>query len=113
LSCRFWRRPVLSILEGFDMQPNNLPDPGWMNDRQRGAGLGRDIAAPSRSLRFRLGRVPLDDGGYDKGGAYWGIGKPLWFASNQDGEGLWLRAECRADAMSAILADRGGACFPN
>jgi len=29
-------------------------------------------------------RVPLDNGGYDKGGAYWGIGKPLRVSYTKD-----------------------------
>ena len=28
---------------------------------------------------FRLVRCPLDSGGYDRGGAYWGIGTPLYY----------------------------------
>ncbi len=29
-------------------------------------------------------RVPLDSGGYDKGGAYWGIGSQLWVSYTKD-----------------------------
>lgn len=32
------------------------------------------------ALRFYLRRMPLDSGGYDSGGAYWGLGTPLWHA---------------------------------
>lgn len=28
---------------------------------------------------FRLVRCPLDSGGYDRGGAYWGIGESLYY----------------------------------
>jgi hypothetical protein len=28
---------------------------------------------------FRLIRCPLDSGGYDRGGAYWGLGEPLYY----------------------------------
>lgn len=28
---------------------------------------------------FRLMRCPLDNGGYDQGGAYWGLGEPLYY----------------------------------
>jgi hypothetical protein len=53
------------------------PDRGYMGDRSRGASMGRfnagleydvlDNAAP-----FHLVRIPLDSGGYDRGGVYWG-----------------------------------------
>lgn len=32
--------------------------------------------------------VPLDEGGYDEGGAYWGIGKALWMVEGVDEEHL-------------------------
>lgn len=30
--------------------------------------------------------VPLDSGGYDKGGAYWGLGSPLRLRYTKDGQ---------------------------
>jgi len=30
-------------------------------------------------------RIPLDSGGYDKGGAYWGLGAPLYAEYSKDG----------------------------
>lgn len=58
--------------------------------------------------RIYLRRVPLDRGGYDRGGAYWGIGAPLWEALDCDGNGRIFRAASRDKAKAAILAD-----FPN
>lgn len=49
-----------------------------------GAPMGRSeyiICNPVPStLRFKLFRVRLDNGGYDDGGAYWGTGAPLYCA---------------------------------
>lgn len=46
----------------------------------------------------RLFRVKLDSGGYDDGGAYWGIGAPLWCAIDDDGNRQFVRAYSRARA---------------
>lgn len=69
------------------MTTKTLPEsPGWMGDPKRGAALGRgpaklpDADAPKIELR----RVRLNNGGYDTGGAYWGIGEPLYWMSNAD-----------------------------
>lgn len=85
------------------------PDPGWMGDRRRGAGMGR----PSRrnpdapaAQRFYLQRMRLDSGGYDAGGAYWGLGAPLFRYQSEDGENTGhLRARHRAAAKTAVLQD--------
>jgi hypothetical protein len=58
-----------------------------------------------------LRRVYLDSGGYDKGGAYWGVGQPLYEAQDQDGNGFILRAWDRDEAKRAILADFPDANF--
>ncbi len=35
--------------------------------------------------RFHLQHVPLDTGGYDRGGAYWGLGDPLyWYGPEEN-----------------------------
>ena len=50
---------------------------------RRGAPMGRsDVILPpgsekETSERIYDRRVPLDSGGYDKGGAYWGVGAEL------------------------------------
>lgn len=55
-----------------------------------------------------LARVPLDRGGYDPGGAYWGAGSPLWCVWDGDGRVFYKRArdpgEIRALFPSAIWA---------
>ena len=66
-----------------------------------GAPMGR------RSIgvhgKVRLARVRIDSGGYDPGGAYWGIGQPLWCAWNDEGE-VYFRASDR-EAAKAKLPD--------
>lgn len=37
-----------------------------------------EITCTADSPPFYLVRVPLDSGGYDSGGAYWGLGAPLY-----------------------------------
>lgn len=78
-----------------------------------GAPMGR----PSRSGldtdagRLYLRRVPLNGGGYDVGGAYWGLGAPLWLAMDQDGKTYYFRAASRAKAKAELLADMPDARF--
>ena len=51
---------------------------------------------PARSVR--LYRIQLNSGGYDDGGAYWGIGQPLycaeWTMGEDDGR-IFVRADNR------------------
>lgn len=65
-----------------------------------GAPMGRhsdpSLADIPRSIR--LFRVRLDSGGYDDGGAYWGIGEPLWCAIDCDGGMQFTRAISRRRA---------------
>jgi hypothetical protein len=57
--------------------------------------------------RLYLQRMPLDSGGYDAGGAYWGHGAPLYWATDGQPGGLdmTLRAKDRAAAKAAIRAE--------
>lgn len=80
-----------------------------------GAPMGRGsiIEYPTHgSPLLYLRRVPLDSGGYDSGGAYWGLGDPLYVAFNDEyvergcersGEVfLTFRASTRDDAKQQI-----------
>lgn len=65
----------------------------------RGAPMGRRDyvgGAPVGPVTVRL--IPLDEGGYDEGGAYWGLGDPLWNACDEGGE---LDAFFRASSLPA------------
>lgn len=96
--------------------------------------MGRNSVYPlngDAKLRFRLVRVRLS-GDYDAGGAYWGQGRPLYWACSLESVptewrharerssyatervepvSFFLRAESRADAKAHVLAACGGASF--
>jgi hypothetical protein len=67
-------------------------------------------------VKLHLNRIRLNLGGYDSGGAYWGVGAPLWHAWADAGEETeaveaFFRASDREEAR-AIAADRfPGATF--
>lgn len=52
-----------------------------------GAQMGRpSLIDPTATegqavIKFSLNRVRLNSGGYDSGGAYWGVGQALYFAA--------------------------------
>lgn len=53
--------------------PYEEPDRGWGGDRRRGASHGRRDTLPRNTVsQCRIRPVPVVDGGYDPGGAYWG-----------------------------------------
>jgi len=78
-----------------------------------GAPMGRPGSLSHQGdpapLRFHLQHVPLDNGGYDRGGAYWGIGPRLYWYCADDGsfEG-YLRSHNRTQAKAAVRES-----FPN
>lgn len=79
-----------------------------------GAPMGRHtgplyLEASAGPLYLR--RVPLDRGGYDSGGAYWGVGAPLYYVEDQDGNSQFLRANGREDAKAKIRTDWPDATF--
>ncbi|SFI05427.1 hypothetical protein [Methylobacterium brachiatum] len=85
--------------------PHVTPDPGWMGDRSRGAGMGRPSPAVSNldpEHRIQLFRVRLDSGGYDAGGAYWGHGQRLYCAMDHNGWTHYFRASNRDTAKQYI-----------
>ncbi len=86
---------------------------------QYGAPMGRRsdhlsalIVEPQEKVTLR--RIRLNSGGYDSGGAYWGIGQPLFYwAVIQDGDESsgFLRARNREDAKRQIVEDQPDATF--
>jgi hypothetical protein len=69
-----------------------------------GAPMGR-VSAPDLDLSprsVRLFRVPLDSGGYDNGGAYWGFPDDLWCARDRDGSQQFVRSPARYSAAFAL-----------
>lgn len=90
-------------------------DTGWMGDRRRGASMGR-VDVPgfivTSSCKFTLQRVPLNSTGYDCGGAYWGVGQPLWGAScDANRADHFFRARDRAAAKEWLLVKYPTATF--
>jgi hypothetical protein len=68
-----------------------------------GAPMGRSTSPLDCAPRsVRLFRVRLDSGGYDDGGAYWGLGAPLWCAVCDAGGRRFTRAKSRADAACIL-----------
>jgi hypothetical protein len=75
-----------------------------------GAPMGRRKNLPENKDakgKLQMRRLHLYDGAYDEGGAYWGMGRPLYHAEGElDGEDeitvLFLRADSRQDAKDFI-----------
>jgi hypothetical protein len=67
--------------------------------------------------QFQLERVPLTDGGYDCGGAYWGTPDDLWladFTTPITGTTIaryFIRASSRDEAMEVVKRDYKTAKF--
>ena len=73
-----------------------------------GAPMGRYTGPrylDTSACKIYLRQVALDSGGYDRGGAYWGLGIALWEALDQDGNGFIFRAESRDLAKAKVLND--------
>lgn len=73
-----------------------------------GAPMGRrsDLDVTT-SAKLHLRRVPMVDGDYDPGGAYWGLvrERPLWCAWDENGSAHYFR--------STYDRDTARATFPN
>lgn len=80
-----------------------------------GAPMGRrerHQAEPQATLKFSLRRIPINKGGYDHGGAYWGIGAPLYQYESEDGKtSAFLRAAHRNAAKAKIRQSYPNARF--
>lgn len=69
-----------------------------------GAPMGRGYSQLT-ARKVHLARVNLDSGGYDRGGAYWGHGEPIFVAWDDDGGELYVRAQSREAAKVKIAAE--------
>ena len=65
-----------------------------------GASMGRYQGTPYGLCKLQ--RVHLSQGGYDRGGAYWGTGQPLFCCEDSDGEQAFIRADNREQAKSRL-----------
>lgn len=65
-----------------------------------GAPMGRSESPLGETPKgTRVFRARLDPGGYDDGGAYWGLGKPLYCATCPEGGRQFVRADSRLSAI--------------
>lgn len=78
-------------------------------DCSRGAPMGRPQSFSERVAEvvadtgpFYLRRVRLNSGGYDCGGAYWGVGAPLYYYEGASGMSGYTRGRTRDDAKRSI-----------
>jgi hypothetical protein len=80
--------------------------PGITNVSSKyGAPMGRWEGGHPESLAdrtVRVFRVPICAQGYDSGGAYWGIGAPLYCATDQEEYTRYIRAADRESAIQAL-----------
>ena len=81
-------------------------------DCRYGAPMGRRENTTGRALavKFHLARVKINTGGYDAGGAYWGIGAPLYRAWGETPpviddpkQVFYLRTSSRDAAKAEVL----------
>lgn len=70
-----------------------------------GSATGRHSSPPgpcTPGAKFHLARIPIDSGGYDPGGAYFGLGGPLYRAYSSEGNGEEVQeCFCRAENREA------------
>jgi hypothetical protein len=95
-------------------QPALPGSPYWLGNPMLGAAHGRPQQRPKGlpAQRWYLRRVRINSGGYDEGGAYWGIGEPLWYAASESGEAtMFFRARDRVEARAYVVAAFPGATF--
>ena len=57
--------------------------------------------------KLYLQRLRLDSGGYDSGGAYWGLGEPMWVATDHEDVTVFVRALTRTLAKGAVSKKLG------
>ena len=80
--------------------PMGRPSRNTYTDKR---GRTLEITATRDAKPFTLIRCPLDSGGYDKGGAYWGLGEPLYYYEGplSDISG-YVRGATREKAKEAV-----------
>src|SRR4051812_19848588 len=96
---------------------SNMPQPNLSSSPSRyGAPMGRPSQhhnGDGSSLgKIGVRRIRLNSGGYDIGGAYWGIGKPLYWAASDCGRvDMFFRATDRSTAIAYLRRDYPEARF--
>lgn len=88
---------------------NPTPKINPFYDAPMGRHTGPDYLDTTGPLYLR--RIRINNGGYDDGGAYWGLGSPLYYVEDHDGNSQFFRARNREAAKAKISADWPGARF--
>ena len=71
-----------------------------------GAPMGRRSTGIQAGESCNVYPVTLDPGGYDAGGAYWGLGESLWRVIGQTSQGVeYVRAKDRGAALAIAQPD--------
>jgi hypothetical protein len=77
--------------------------------------MGRPSSHPGDAAdvegRFHLVNVPLNSGGYDRGGAYWGIPSTLYYYEGPEDVSGYVRGRTREHAKAEVLKICPGARF--
>ena len=77
-------------------------------DSHRGAPMGRPTSKLGETPKgVRLFKVRLDAGGYDDGGAYWGLSNNIWCAQCPEGGQEFTRASSRISAAAKLHLSNG------
>lgn len=89
---------------------------GWCGDPRRGAALGRGAYHaddPSGwTGKLYVSRIPLDNGGYDRNGTYFGWGDPLWWVRDAESDiDFVIREPNRASALYRVALQYRKASF--
>lgn len=90
-----------------------MHNPTPYTHRPLGAPMGRrDHGMPMEGTRVSLRRIRINRSGYDSGGAYWGLGQPLYWAGTDDGRAeLFFRASTREAARMHVSQTWPGVRF--
>lgn len=68
-----------------------------------GAPMGRRSRNQDCVGKVSLRRIPIDNGGYDRGGAYWGLGQALYWAGDESGAlDIFFRSGSRERAKAHV-----------
>lgn len=71
----------------------------------RPSRLGGEGPWRERPILLHLNRVRLNAGGYDPGGAYWGLGKPIYEAWDDGGKAFITTRASRRDEAKADIRE--------
>lgn len=89
--------------------PSKNPTPDVSS--KYGAPMGRAGGRSEEGGPYYLRRIVINSGGYDAGGAYWGVGAPLYYWESPSGASGYVRARSRVLAKAEVLKKCPNATF--